>query len=241
MVMEIEKVKAIKEVLCAAENAMSAAEDYLKSTKSPQVRTLISIIEDVLAMYSCKNTEGVIVASGLCSAHPHESSIGYLEKEAPIVVDIFPQSLKTKYFADITRTFCIGDPPPELEKMYNTVKKAQDIAKHEVRANIKASSLHNLVKDFFEQEGYITSGKGNLFRFKEGFVHSLGHGVTQCIHDYPRIGSESTDTLAVGDVVTIEPGLYYSHIGGVRIEDMILVTEDGFENLSSYPYRLKVG
>jgi Xaa-Pro aminopeptidase len=238
--MEIEKVKAIKEVLFAAEKAMGVVEDYLKNTKHPHTATVTALIDDTLALYSCKSVEGVIVASGPDSAHPHESSVGYLNREAPIVIDIFPQSLETKYFADITRTFCIGNPPAELQKMHITVKKALDIVKSEVRSNIKASSLHHLVKDFFEQEGYITSGKGSLFRFKEGFVHSLGHGVTQRIHDYPRIGSESTDILMAGDVITIEPGLYYSHIGGVRIEDMILVTEDGFENLSTYSYRLRV-
>lgn len=234
----VDKIKAIEFVQRAVEVAMAEVEQYIKSTNKPTSERAREIIENVLESHNCESSEGLIVAGGKASAEPHESGSGVLEVGVPIVIDIFPRSKDTGYFADMTRTICLGAPTKELQKMYDTVREAQELAFGMVAPGVKGATIHQFVWDFFEQAGYKTSGKGTLFTYAEGFVHSLGHGVGLVVHDLPRLSANSEDVLQVGDVITIEPGLYYHHIGGVRLEDMLLVTEDGYRNLTHYKKNL---
>jgi len=235
-----EKVTAIMVVQQAVEVAMAEVEQYLKNTKEPTSESAREIIESILQSHNCESSEGMIVAGGPSSAEPHEAGKGMLRVGEPIVIDIFPRSKETGYFADMTRTVCIGTPSSELQKMYDTVCEAQKLAIGMVAPGVKGAVIHQAVWDFFEQAGYKTNGKGSLFTYAEGFVHSLGHGVGQVVHDLPRLSAKSEDVLQVGDVITIEPGLYYRHIGGVRLEDMLLVTDDGYRNLTQYPKKLEI-
>jgi Xaa-Pro aminopeptidase len=224
----------------ATEHAMGAVMSYLRSAPCPTSEEAHVIIDSVLTSYNCKSPKGHIVAGGLQSAEPHEFGHGELLKYAPIVIDIYPRSKKTGYYADMTRTVCIGEPPSALQKMYDTVLQAQELAFSLIKPDAVCHDIQKTVEAYFVSAGYITSGKGKEFGYTEGFVHSIGHGVGKEIHQSPHFGKKSFDVLREGDIITVEPGLYYKDIGGVRLEDMVIVTADGFHNLTNYPKELKL-
>jgi Xaa-Pro aminopeptidase len=229
-----EEVAAMEETQRATEAAMTAVIEYLRGSPTPTSEEAHAIIDRILTEHDCESPKGHIVAGGLQPCEPHESGTGPIEKGTAIVVDIFPRSKKTGYFADMTRTVCIGEPPEKLQKMYDTVLAAHELALSMVKPGAACKDIHNAATKFFVDQGYQTSGKGTLFTYAEGFVHALGHGVGQEVHEKPTLNPKSEDLLTEGDVITIEPGLYYKSIGGIRIEDMVLVTEDGCRNLSSF-------
>jgi Xaa-Pro aminopeptidase len=233
----MDKVAAIEEVQRAAEAAMGKVVEYLK-TENPTSEEAHKIIDEVLEAHGCESPEGHIVAGGVFSAEPHEKGTGLLKAGEPIVIDIYPRSKTTGYFADMTRTVCIGEPPKRLQEMYDAVLAAQELAISMVKPGANCKAIQEAVERLFTERGFETSGTGKEFAFAEGFVHGVGHGVSKIIHDTPRIGRDSNDVLSEGDVITIEPGLYYKDIGGVRLEDMLLVTHDGSRNLTRFPKRL---
>lgn len=235
-----DQVAAIKETQRAAEAAMSAVISYLRSVENPTSEKAHGIIDDILETHGCESPEGHIVAGGVQSAEPHEAGRGRLKRGEQIVVDIYPRSKRTGYFADMSRTVCRDASSSELQKMYNAVLAAQELAISMVRPNAKCREIQEAVEQLFADAGYETSGEGKEFPFAEGFVHSLGHGVGLNVHELPRIGRKSTDILEEGDVITIEPGLYYPSIGGIRLEDMLLVTRNGSENLTNFSKRFVI-
>lgn len=230
-----DQVEAIEMAQRAAEAAFAEVVEYLKKAEKPTSEEAHAILDKVLASMWCESPEGHIVSHGVRSADPHEKGTGIIEKRVPIVIDIYPCATATGYFADMSRTVCLGAPPEELVKMYDAVLKAQELAESLARPGARCVDIHLAVDDYFQSKGYVTSGIGSEFPFSEGFVHSLGHGVGKDIHEAPRIGRNSEDILQEGDVITIEPGLYYHHIGGVRLEDMVLITGDGCRNLTRAP------
>ena len=155
----------------------------------------------------------------------------------PIILDIFPRSQKTGYFGDITRTVVRGRASETARKLYDTVWQAQKIAFKKARANVRTGDVHRAVQEFFAQSGYIT---GRRHGRMEGFFHGTGHGLGLEIHESPRLGANSTGKLRPGHVVTIEPGLYYPEIGGVRLEDVVLVTPNGSRNLTRFEKVLEI-
>jgi Xaa-Pro aminopeptidase len=178
-----------------------------------------------------------IVACGAHSIDPHDRGSGPLMPHKPIIVDIFPKSKKTHFYGDATRTFCKGKAPEALKRMYETVKKGQMMAISKVRAGINAKKIHESVLKFFDECGYKTGEKDGR---RQGFFHSTGHGLGLELHEEPaRIGPRDF-ILKAGNVLTVEPGLYYKDIGGVRIEDVVYVTKDGCEILSGYPKKLEI-
>jgi len=180
--------------------------------------------------YIAQNT---IVSSGRGSADPHW--IGEGEVENHVVIDIFPKSRRHGYFSDFTRTVLIGD-NREIEEMIEAVITAQKRGIEAVREGVRASEVHNVVCDALEELGYHTGRKGH----KEGFIHSTGHGVGLEVHEEPSISEDSDEILRAGMVFTIEPGLYYRDIGGVRVEDLVLVRRDGCEVLTEYRRKIVV-
>ena len=237
----VEKIEAIKETQVATEAAMQAVIDYLKSSDQPSSEVAHEIIDSVLAEHNCESPEGHIVASGKQSAEPHEHGRGLIGKGEPVVIDIFPRSKDTEYFADMSRTVCVGKPSSELQKMYDTVLAVQEMAISMVKPGVKCVDIQVAAENFFQEAGFETSGVGKEFKYAEGFVHSIGHGVGKDIHEEPFLTKKSDLVLKEGDVITIEPGLYYKDIGGIRLEDLILVTADGYENLTNFPKKLNIG
>ncbi|MDP1845184.1 MAG: Xaa-Pro peptidase family protein [Candidatus Moranbacteria bacterium] len=173
---------------------------------------------------------GMIISTGEQTAVPHHDGTGPIHPHRPVVCDIFPRHRKSGYFADMTRTFVKGKPSPEIQKMYAAVLKAQLAAMKKIRAGMSAKEIYDVATDIISKEGYDVGEKG--------FIHGLGHGVGLDIHEKPSLKPHSEDVLEAGNVITIEPGLYYPKVGGIRIEDMVLVTKTGCKNLTNYPKKL---
>jgi len=144
----------------------------------------------------------------------------------------FPQDKTTGYHADMTRTFCVGEPGETIGEWYDLTERALDAALGAVEAGASGADVHAAACEVYEDAGLPT------FRTdpstETGFIHTTGHGVGLAVHEQPRLSTEGGD-LAAGQVITVEPGLYDPDVGGVRIEDIIVVTEDGYENLTDYP------
>lgn len=156
----------------------------------------------------------------------------------PVVLDIFPMDRTTGYFFDLTRTFCIGPVPDELRRLHADVYEAFTLAREAMKPGTSAAAYQALVCDFFERKGYATLRSDP--RTLSGYVHGLGHGVGLEIHEKPSFSFAQQDPIEVGDIVTIEPGLYFPERRmGVRIEDTFVVREDGVETLCRGDYGLR--
>ena len=154
---------------------------------------------------------------------------GPLRANEPIILDVFPRSQKTGYFGDITRTVVRGRATEAIRKLYHTIERAQEIGFEQIKHGASAREVHLKIREFFVHDGYKTGKvKGRM----QGFFHGTGHGVGLEIHEAPGLGPNSNDTLQANHVVTMEPGLYYWDLGGgVRLEDMALITTKGTRNL----------
>jgi len=182
-------------------------------------------------------TDGTIVACGNDSIDPHNFGSGVLRPNRPIIVDIFPRSKKSLFFGDATRTFCKGRAPEELKRLYATVKEAQEEAIRRIRPGVNGQDIHKWILSYFEKKGYKTGEMGGRM---QGFFHSTGHGIGLELHEAPlRIGPVDFK-LEAGFVTSVEPGLYYKKIGGVRIEDLVYITKGGAEVIGRYPKRLEI-
>jgi Xaa-Pro aminopeptidase len=172
-----------------------------------------------------------IVAGGDQACDPHHEGTGALPANRSIIFDVFPRSGRTRYFADMSRTVVRGKPSVELTRLYQAVKEAQEEAIGKIRDGADGSKIHQGICDRFESMGYRT---GLVNGRMQGYFHGTGHGVGLDIHEPPRI-SRTGSILQEGEIVTVEPGLYYPGLGAVRIEDMVLVTRDGCRNLTNFP------
>ena len=184
---------------------------------------------------------GTIVACGLQAADQHCAGSGSLSAFEPIVISVFPLSMKTHYWTGLTRTVFKGEPSAELKKMYGVVLKAQEHGIEMTRPGIDGKEIYDWTIKYFENAGYPSDLKK---RPMEGFFHGVGHGVGIDIHEPPSIGRVSR-ILREGNVVTVETGLYYQRlrghipVGGIRIEDMILITKNGCRNFTKFPKNIK--
>jgi len=177
-----------------------------------------------------------IVACGDAACDPHNEGAGPLRAGEAIIIDIFPRDEDSRYFADITRTVVKGRAPEGLRKMYRAVADGQECALRLIREGADGDAIHREVQATLEQHGFRT---GEVNGRMQGFFHGTGHGLGLEVHELPRV-SKVPATLRTGNVVTVEPGLYYPGIGGVRIEDVVVVTENGCTNLTAYPKDLEV-
>ena len=181
----------------------------------------------------------VIVAS-VWQGNGHEPGTGQLPAGLPIHIDIWPRDEDSACWADMARTFMVGDPAPEhadlIAEQAELARKALTQAQAAVRPGIKGRELFDGTCDLFEAAGYKTqrTAQGD----EDGFQFSLGHGVGLEVHEAPALGLAGHDPLLAGDVLAIEPGLWDRRVGGVNFEDLVLVTEDGCELLTRFPYDL---
>src|SRR5436309_2291184 len=178
-----------------------------------------------------------IVSSGDQCVDPHNQGTGPIRANTSIIMDIFPRSQKTGYFGDITRTVVRGRASDRLRHAYHCVEKGQQIAFRRIRHGANAYDIHNEILNYFKTEGFETGAmKGRM----QGFFHGTGHGLGLDIHEAPSFGLRSKNALRRGNVVTVEPGLYYEEMGGVRLEDVVIVTKAGCKNLVGIPKVLEV-
>ncbi|WP_047863733.1 M24 family metallopeptidase [Rubrobacter aplysinae] len=197
--------------------------------------TLRAEIDTDLLRRGCA-AENTIAAGGAQAADPHESGHGPLRAGESIILDIFPVGRENRYFADMTRTVIKGEPADELRRMYDAVLAAQEAALGMIRAGVNGRDVHLKVSEILHDAGYKTAQHDQEpgVPLQEGFMHGTGHGVGLEIHESPRV-SLADDDLLPGDVITIEPGVYDPAVGGVRIEDLVVVTEEGCRNLTDFP------
>jgi Xaa-Pro aminopeptidase len=240
MVKSREEIEAIRSVQRAGQSAMGVALRLLSRSQprgeliywkdrpltSEKVRETIGIH---LLRKGCESNE-TIVAGGEEAVDPHACGSGPLPANAPLVVDIFPRSKTTRYFGDITRTVVRGEAPQEAQEIYQAVLAAQEAGLGALRPGVSGRDVHALVCQTLAEHGF-PDRKGR------GFIHSTGHGVGLSVHERPSLG-EAGEILEANMAVTVEPGLYYPGVGGIRLEDLAVVTKTGCRNLTDFDKHL---
>jgi Xaa-Pro aminopeptidase len=223
-------LKLLRESIADADGVLVWRDDVLTSE---QVRGEI----DAAIMRSGGLPQNTIVAGGVQGADPHEMGHGALRASEPIVIDVFPRASRTGYFGDLTRTVVKGEVPEVVRRAYEAVAAAQDAATEMIFPGVPCREVHEKAAAVLRAHGFQT-GQGDSAPY--GFIHGLGHGLGLEIHEAPHLSPRSDETLEPGMVITIEPGLYYPEWGGVRLENVVAVTEFGGDHLTSIPRDLLV-
>jgi len=226
---------AMRAAIACIRAAEVSRSGLLKVRKNPLTSEMLKeLIGQTLWKRNCSD-DGTIVAVGAQGARPHDAGSGPVWEGLPIVIDIFPRSKETGYWGDMTRTVVRGKVSPEIRQMHSDVASAQKLALSMLRPGVESRAVQKAVETFFREAGHVTrlSPPGE----ECGFIHSVGHGVGLDIHESPGLRNEP-GRLAAGNVVTVEPGLYVPGLGGVRIEDTVVVTRTGHKILASCSKKL---
>jgi Xaa-Pro aminopeptidase len=225
----------------AAEAAMDAARELLRArvgNDGLSVEEVKSAMSRVFAEHGTTADE-FIVAPGPQGAVGHDMGSGPIAPGVPVVIDIWPRDNDSFVYCDMTRTFVVGDVPADVRKWHRLCKEALDTSIAAIREGVQGRDVFDAACDIFEAAGEPTvRTKEPGATLADGFFHGLGHGVGLEVHEEPGLGLVAGSPLRAGDVVTVEPGLYRQGYGGVRLEDLVLVTPDGATNLTQYPYDL---
>lgn len=229
-------MRAAAELLCRAE----PDGDGLRAGGEPLTCERVKeAIRDAVARAGATAGDDLIVAHGAQSASGHEMGSGPIQAEEPVVIDLWPRDLESAYFADMTRTFVVGTAPDELRRYHELTREALARSLAAVRSGAAGREIHRISCQPYEQAGLPTQlSKKPGEVLEEGYFHSLGHGVGLEVHEAPLLG-RAPGELVAGDVITLEPGCYRPGFGGCRLEDLVLVTEDGAEVLTDFPYDLE--
>lgn len=237
-----EEIEAIAATQRATEEAVDAAISAIQAAKVESsgflyldgelltAETLKKIMHVTLMERECM-AQHTIVAPGLQGVDPHHSGNGPIRAHESIVIDLFPRSERSRYFADMSRTVVKGKASPKLRAMYRAVLNAQERGIELIRDGADGKTIHAEVNAVMEKDGFTTGMVGGRM---QGFFHGTGHGVGLDIHEPPRINKTGA-ALRTGHVVTVEPGLYYLDAGAIRIEDLVVVTGAGCRNLTNFP------
>jgi Xaa-Pro aminopeptidase len=244
------ELAGIRRAQRAAEAGMDAARELLRSAtpngKGLEVDGEPLTVERVKAAMSQAfaahgtTADDFIVAPGPQGAVGHDMGSGAISTGVPIVIDIWPRDNESFMFCDMTRTFVVGDVPQDVQRWHELTKQALDRAISEIKDGADGRSIFDGTCEIYEGAGEPTQRTKEAGKpLSNGFFHGLGHGVGLEVHEQPGMGFASKDPLKAGDVVTVEPGCYRQGYGGVRLEDLVLVTSNGAENLTQYPYDLE--
>jgi len=175
-----------------------------------------------------------IVAGGDQACDPHERGFGPLKADSLIILDIFPRDSVTGYFGDMTRTIVRGRASDAQRRLWETVREGQRMALKKMKPGVDGLKLHTEVKQLFTDRGFPTEVRDGR---QVGFFHGTGHGLGLEIHEFPRF---QKTVFKPGQVLTVEPGLYYPGVGGARLEDVVVVTKNGTRMLSRFEMRLEI-
>ena len=242
------ELEGLRRAQRACEAALDVARELLRNARPNgaleldgeplTVERLKREIEGVFSEHGVA-AEEFIVSHGAQTAVGHEMGSGVLLPDEPIVFDLFPRDRETGVFSDMTRTYVVGTPSDELREYHRLVKQALEETTAATKPGVNGRELMQMACDLFHEHGHKTQlhkEPGEIL--ESGFFHGLGHGVGLEVHEKPAL-SRSGDDLVAGDVITLEPGLYRAGMGGVRLEDILLVTDDGAEVVTDYPYDLE--
>jgi Xaa-Pro aminopeptidase len=240
-----EEVQKMGRALRITEAGLARAMEILRRSKSgpggklrwsgkPLTSEILRAEIDFAILRAGGLPNGTIVAGGDQACDPHERGFGPLYARSLIILDVFPRDSKTGYFGDLTRTVVRGRASEAQRKLWDTVKAGQALALRKIKAGVDGMSIHKAIQDLFAKRGYPTEVRKGR---RVGFFHGTGHGLGLEIHEYPRLQKV---TLKAGQVLTVEPGLYYPGLGGVRLEDVVMVTKSGHKMLSRFPKQLEI-
>jgi Xaa-Pro aminopeptidase len=243
-----DEVLAITQALRAAEAGIEAGITALKACRIGRDSFLRHAgrrftAEDLRAIVNAAvMARGCVPAHTICAAgdqavDPHDEGHGPLRAHTPIVIDVFPRSERTGYFGDITRTVVRGRASERLREMYSVVQEGVRLGLSRVRHGAQGTPIHIEIAALFARRGFAT---GEIDGRMQGFFHGTGHGVGLEIHEAPSISKRRPYRLRAGHVVTVEPGLYYLGLGGVRIEELVVVTRAGCRNLTRLTQVLEI-
>jgi Xaa-Pro aminopeptidase len=244
------ELAGIRRAQAAAEAGMTAARELLRRAEPDDGRLLVDgepltceriklAIDGEFRRLGC-STDDMIVAHGAQTAIGHDPGSGEIAPDEPIVIDLAPKDRESGCFADMTRTFVVGAPPDELVEWHRLSLEALEKSLAEIRAGAQDSDVYLAAAELFRRHGQPTKlDKEPGIPLEDGFYHALGHGVGLDVHEPPAMNILPTSRLVAGEVLAVEPGLYRRGFGGVRLEDLVLVTEDGCENLTDHPYDLE--
>ncbi|MEO7166445.1 MAG: Xaa-Pro peptidase family protein [Spartobacteria bacterium] len=175
-----------------------------------------------------------IVAGGDQACDPHERGHGPLKANSLIIIDIFPRAAASGYYGDLTRTVVRGKASEAQRRLWATVNQGQALALKQMKPGVDGLKLHQEIKQYFTDEGFPTELRDGK---QTGFFHGTGHGLGLEIHEFPRF---QKTIFKAGQVLTVEPGLYYPGLGGVRTEDVVAITKSGIRMLSRFENRLEI-
>jgi Xaa-Pro aminopeptidase len=243
------ELAGIRRAQKGADEAMGAARDLLRRAEPKNGSVVLDgepltserLKFEILRIFGEHGlaADEFIVSHGPQSAVGHDMGSGAIAPDESIVIDIWPRDRESMCYADMTRTFVVGTPSDELEEYHRLVYDALQRSLESVRAGVEGRSVFTEVCELFQDAGYPTQlSKQPGEVLDSGFYHGLGHGVGLEVHEQPWLG-RAPGSMVAGDVVTLEPGLYRHGYGGCRLEDLALVTEDGCENLTNFPYDLQ--
>ncbi|MBV8953225.1 MAG: aminopeptidase P family protein [Solirubrobacterales bacterium] len=243
------ELAGIRRAQAAAEAGMGAAAELLRHAEPDgdglradgeplTCERVRDAIRDAVARAGGTAGDDLIVSHGAQTASGHEMGFGPIQAGEPVVVDLWPRDPASACFADMTRTFVVGKVPDELRRYHELTREALARSLAAVRSGAAGREIHRISCEPYEQAGLPTQlSKKPGQVLEEGYFHSLGHGVGLEVHEAPALG-RAPDLLVAGDVITLEPGCYRPGFGGCRLEDLVLVTEEGAEVLTDYPYDL---
>ena len=239
------ELKQMRQALQITEAGMARAMEVLRASKPGAAKKLMwsgkTLTSEILRaeidsaiLRAGGLPANTIVAGGDQACDPHERGSGPLKANSLIILDIFPRAAKTGYFGDMTRTVVRGKASEAQRKLWQTVLEGQELALRKMKPGVDGLDLHNEVKQYFTDRGFPTEVRGGR---QVGFFHGTGHGLGLEIHEFPRF---QKTVFKPGQVLTVEPGLYYPGVGGARIEDVVAVTKSGTRLLSRFEKRLEV-
>ena len=245
---ELEGIRAAQR---AAEAGMTAARDLL-ARAVPAAEGRLEVDGEPLLAEEVRRTlraacaeHGApcppdVIVSSVWEGGGHEPGSGPLPTGLPIHIDIWPRHEESACWADMARSFVVGEPAPEhaelIAEQARLSRTALEAARAAVRPGVRGRDLYDIACDVIESAGYPTqrTSDGEV----DGFQYALGHGVGLEVHEPPSMGLAGQEPLVPGDVIAVEPGVWDKRVGGVTFEDLLLVTEDGFETLTQFPYDL---
>lgn len=246
-----QELAGIRRAQRAAEAGMAAARDLLSRAEPRDGALLLDgepltverLKADVARVFATHDAtaDEFIVSRGPQTAVGHDMGSGPIAADDVVLLDLFPRDRASACFADMTRTFVVGAPPAEeIVEFHRLSREALERCFESIRPGLTGKELHAMVCSLFEEHGHptqLTKPEGEVLR--DGYYHATGHGVGLAVHEQPNIGRIG-EPFVPGDVLAIEPGLYRHGVGGVRLEDLVLVTDDGCEVLTDFPYDLQI-